>query len=397
MQYDVAICGGGIVGMATALSLVRQQKKVCIISPKYQPLIFTNDDYHPRIYAISGASKKLLEDLGVWSNIPVERYQAVERMEIHGDGDGLLELDAWQANSSELTWIMESGQIENVLMQALRYLNVTWIDAQVVGYEKGSLTASDGKTYTADLCVGADGANSKLRELAGLSHTKRMYGDIGLVCQLNTAFPHQSTAYQWFRTDGILAFLPLPDTADGPQVSMVWSLRTPQAEEWLQKTPQEISEQLPAILQSMTQHRLGTMSVRSELKGFPLTLQETQLAGNGVVLMGDAAHRLHPLAGQGLNLGLGDVYSLSHILATKEHFRNCGDERILDRYRDSRKRDILEMKLATDGLHKLFASPDMMVSKVRNLGLNMVQNFPWVKRKLIEAAIGLKKIDARYQ
>lgn len=390
MQYEIIVCGGGIVGMSTALSLARQGIKVAILAPEYDPFAPTSgDDYHARIYAISGASQVLLEQLGVWKKIPTARYQAVERMEIHGDAGGELVLDAWQANRKELTWIMESGQIEYVLKEALSYLQVPWIDDKVAAYELGTIHTEKGQTLKAQLCIGADGANSTLRELAGLAHTKRMYGDIGLVVQLDCERHHRNTAYQWFRTDGILAFLPLPDTSVGHQVSMVWSLRTPLAEPWLEKTPEEVAAQLPLQLEAISNGALGKMHVRSTLKGFPLTLQETQLAGNGVVLMGDAAHRLHPLAGQGLNLGLGDVSDLARILRDKESFRSFGDERILARYRQARQPDILAMKVVTDNLHKLFAAHGAGISQLRNVGLNVVQRMPWVKRQLIKAAVGV--------
>ncbi|NLY65806.1 MAG: ubiquinone biosynthesis protein UbiH, partial [Alcaligenaceae bacterium] len=246
-----------------------------------------------------------------------------------------------------------------------------------------------GQHIQAELFIGADGARSPLRKAAGLSHEARPYGDIGLVLHLTTEKPHMNTAIQWFRPNGILAFLPMPDTNDGHQVSMVWSLRDAEAKVLQAMSEEELALVLPQKLQEITRGRLGKVTVRSPLYGFPLTLEKAQMFKRGVALAGDAAHRVHPLAGQGLNLGLVDAWVLCKTLAEKETFRPYGDLRVLERYQNERAEAVLAMRLATDTLHKLFAVSSGPLAVLRNTGMDVVQRMPWVKRRLIQAASGL--------
>ena len=389
-KYDVVVCGGGIVGLSCALALARQRVNVCLLGPRKKPLANLGEQYHPRIYAVSSASQLFLQELGVWNSIPAERIVPVENMEIHGDRDGLVVLDAWQAAQAELAWIMESGEIEQALFQAVQIFGVPWIDDKMHSYSPGQVITEKGKIIQADLFIGADGARSPLRKAAGLAHEAKPYGDTGLVLQLTTEKPHLNTAIQWFRPNGILAFLPLPDTRDGHQVSMVWSLRDKQANVLQAMSPEQLATELPGLLDEITQGRLGKVSVRSPLYGFPLTLEKAQMTAPGIALAGDAAHRVHPLAGQGLNLGLVDARVLCRTLAHKEPFRSFGDLRVLERYQNERAEAILAMRLATDGLHKLFALPSSgPLALLRNAGMDVVQRLPFVKRRLIAAASGL--------
>ena len=182
------------------------------------------------------------------------------------------------------------------------------------------------------------------------------YKDTGLVVHLDAERPHQGTAVQWFRDDGVLALLPLPDTSDGAQVSMVWSMREEAAARLLALPQGEQAAALEGLLAHAAEGRLGKLTVRSKLHGFPLTLERAQMVAPGIALAGDAAHRLHPLAGQGLNLGLGDVEALVEAVAGREPYRQAGDLRVLHRYQRARAEPVLAMRLATDGLHKLFAA-----------------------------------------
>ncbi|MBK1781888.1 FAD-dependent oxidoreductase [Advenella sp. WQ 585] len=389
-KYDVVVCGGGIVGLSCALALARQRVNVCLLGPRKKPMANLGEQYHPRIYAVSSASQLFLQELGVWNSIPGERIVPVENMEIHGDRDGMVVLDAWQAAQAELAWIMESGEIEQALFQAVQIFGVPWVDDKMHSYSPGQVITEKGKTIQADLFIGADGARSPLRKATGLAHEAKPYGDTGLVLQLTTEKPHLNTAIQWFRPNGILAFLPLPDTRDGHQVSMVWSLRDEQANVLQAMSPEQLAAELPGQLDEITQGRLGKVSVRSPLYGFPLTLEKAKMTAPGIALVGDAAHRVHPLAGQGLNLGLVDARVLCSTLAHKEPFRSFGDLRVLERYQNERAEAILAMRLATDGLHKLFALPSSgPLALLRNAGMDVVQRLPFVKQRLIAAASGL--------
>jgi ubiquinone biosynthesis UbiH/UbiF/VisC/COQ6 family hydroxylase len=386
MKYSILVCGAGIVGLSTALALARRGQRVAVLAPRNDVPAARPDVYHPRVYAISPASQRLLDELGVWQAVPPGRIATVQAMEIRGDGDGLVELDAWQAARENLAWIVEAGEIERVLIQAVRMFGIEWIDDRCAGWHDGQVQTAAGLRLEADLFVGADGAASPLREAAGLKHEFRSYDDIGLVAHFDAELPHQGKAFQWFREDGVLALLPLPDTADGPQVSMVWSMRTPRAQALLAMPASEQAAEVERLLAEAAQGRLGKLKLRSAVHGFPLTLEQSQMVAPGIALAGDAAHRLHPLAGQGLNLGLGDVETLARVIAERESFRSPGDWRVLRRYERARAEPVLAMRLATDGLHRLFGAHAAPLAWLRNVGMRWVDALPFVKRQLIEGA-----------
>ena len=193
-------------------------------------------------------------------------------------------------------------------------------------------------------------------------------------------------ARQWFVDGEIVALLPMPDTAQGPQVSMVWSMERARAQAVLAMSPAERAEHVQALLAAVTGDCLGRLTLRSEVLGFPLTMAHSDMVAPGVALVGDAAHRVHPLAGQGLNLGLGDVEHLLKILIEKPVLVSPGDETILRRYRRARAEPVWAMRMATDGLYRLFATDIPPLVLGRNLGMTLVNRLPWVKQRLIAAA-----------
>lgn len=386
MKPQILVCGAGIVGLSCALALARKGQRVAVLAPRNEVPAAQADVYHPRVYAISPASQRLLDELGVWQMLPSARIAPVQAMEIYGDGDGRVDLHAWQAAQENLAWIVESGEIERVLIQAARMFGIEWLDDRCESWRDGEIETAAGRRMQAELFVGADGAASRLRESAGIQYESRPYQDIGLVAHLDAERPHQGTALQWFRDDGVLALLPLPDTAAGPQVSMVWSMRKAQAEALLGLPRQEQAAELEKRLAHAAQGRLGALRVRSALHGFPLSVDQAQMTGPGIALVGDAAHRVHPLAGQGLNLGLGDVQALSETVSQRENFRTAGDARVLRRYRRARAEPVLAMRLATDGLHRLFGVQAAPLAWLRNAGMRWVDALPFVKRQLIESA-----------
>ncbi|CAB3932229.1 UbiH/UbiF family hydroxylase [Achromobacter insolitus] len=386
MSHQIVVCGAGIVGLSTALALARRGQRVAVLAPRASVPPADADRYHPRVYAISPASQRFLAELGVWDAMPASRLTPVTGMEIHGDADGQVNLSAWQAALPQLAWIVESGEIERVLIQAVRMFGIPWLEDRCTGYRDGAIDTYSGARIEAELFVGADGAASPLREAAGLKHESVSYHDTGLVVHLDAERPHQGTAFQWFRDDGVLALLPLPDTSAGPQVSMVWSMRAEPAQALLALPPEEQAARLETLLADAAEGRLGALKVRSKLHGFPLTLERAQMVAPGIALAGDAAHRLHPLAGQGLNLGLGDVEALARIVAGREAYRAAGDLRVLHRYQRARAEPVLAMRLATDGLHKLFASRATPLVWLRNAGMHWVERTPLIKRRLITGA-----------
>ncbi|MFO7747464.1 MAG: FAD-dependent monooxygenase [Orrella sp.] len=387
MKNAIVICGAGIVGMASALAFARGGcQDVVLLGPPVAALPTDRNTFHPRVYAISGASQLFLESIGVWSMLNMARVTRVEAMEVRGDQFGALYLRAWQAAQTELTWIIEAGELERVLSQALKVYGVRWIEDTLAQYQNATGVTTKGQTLQADLWVAADGAQSTLRTLAGLPYQNEPYDAVGVVAQLNCERPHQSVALQWFRPEGVLGLLPMPDTDDGHQVSMVWSLKTNRANELLEMSADQQREALSSSLSQATRGRLGQLTPRSPLKGFELTVAQSPMIGPNIALVGDAAHRVHPLAGQGLNLGLGDAKALCDVVLKREVFLSPGDALVLRRYRRERAQAILEMRLVTDGLKRLFDVTLPPVPWLRNAGLSLVDRVPLIKRFLIEGA-----------
>lgn len=393
---DVIVCGAGIVGMTMTLALLKKGFKPVLIAPKYVAQASLGETYHPRIYAISLSSQQLLQELGVWSWLPTQRMVAVEKMQIQGDQAGFIELSAEQGDLSELTWIVESGEIESALQKALDFYGVQWVDdkvvdSRVVGKDSyRQVTVASGAIWQAELVIAADGASSVVRQQAGIWHKSKSYESKGLVAQLTVEKPHNNTAYQWFTQEGVLAFLPLPDTQDGHQVSMVWSAPNDIAQTVEKLDTTELAEAIRKRIGHLSQDVLGQVTLRSPMYGFPLSLEQSGMVAKGVALIGDAAHRVHPLAGQGLNLGLGDVSSLIEVLKAKEPYRSIGDLRVLERYQRERSVPVAQMRWVTDGLYQLFSSELEPIKAIRNLGMDMVAKLPFMRQFLIKKASGVK-------
>ena len=386
MSASIVVCGSGIVGLATAVAFARKGEAVTLVGPRPTVQSLSQDEFFARVFALSPASQRFLASIGVWDLMDARRLTSVQAMEIHGDGDGLLNLNAWQSAQSELAWIVESSEIERVLVQAAQVVGLRWITEKFASYTSGALTTDRGTTLEAELFIAADGAQSPLRAAAGLTVESRPYGATALVAHVNCSVPHQGTALQWFGSDGVLAFLPMPDTALGPQVSMVWSLKEAIANEVLAMPAAQQASALQTRLAAATAGRLGALTLRSAVHGFPLTLNQSPMIGDCLALAGDAAHRLHPLAGQGLNLGLGDVQALVDTVAARESFRSPGDPMVLRRYRRLRAEPVMAMRLVTDGLARLFDVQHAPVVWLRNMGMNLAEKLPFIKRQLIAGA-----------
>jgi 2-polyprenylphenol 6-hydroxylase len=373
--------------MACALALAKSGvRDLVLIGKPPKPSQFDRNTFHPRVYAISASSQKFLAHIGVWSLLDMDRVTRVDAMEIKGDQFGALYLRAWQAAQQTLTWIIESGELERVLQQAMLVYGVNWIQDPLQSYGNSKACTVSGQLIEAQLWVAADGARSALRQAAGLSYQEKPYDAIGVVGHLTCEFAHQGTALQWFRPEGVLGVLPMPDTDEGHQVSMVWSLKTSYAQTLLAMPHDQQRENLSESLAQATRGRLGKLTLRSDLQGFPLTLASSPMIGERIALVGDAAHRVHPLAGQGLNLGLADVQALQEVVSSREAFLPPGDPSVLRRYRRNRALAVAQMRWVTDGLKRLFDETTVPLPWLRNAGMSLIDRVPPVKRLLIEAA-----------
>ncbi|ABB07213.1 UbiH/UbiF family hydroxylase [Burkholderia sp. Ac-20384] len=383
--FDVAVVGGGLVGKTAALALTQSGYKTALLAqpatPRPADLAFDT-----RVYALSTSSQALLERLRVWQALDHSRLAPVYDMRVYGDAHAELHFSAYQASVPQLAWIAESSLVEASLDAALRFQpNLTWFDARAQGFDvrddAAVLTLSSGQVLEADLIVGADGAHSWVRSQMGAKVERRDYRQTGVVANFKASLPHRETAYQWFHEGEIVALLPLPDG----HVSLVWSAHTAHADELLALDP----AQLAAEVERVSHGQVGTLDCVTPAAGFPLALQTVdKLIAPRVALVGDAAHLIHPLAGQGMNLGLRDVAALADAIAGKESFRNLGDTVLLRRYERSRREDIRALMVATDGLQRLFAVPGSLAKAVRNAGMAFVGAQPLVKRWLVSAALG---------
>ena len=314
------------------------------------------------------------------------RVARVETMSIYGDQPpARLEFSAYESGLRELAWIVENSWLQNALWSALRSSGRAELfcparcAALAWNKEAARLTLADGRTLIAQLVVGADGAESWVRECAGLSSTSHDYSQTGVVANFACERPHRGAALQWFRADGVLALLPLP----GNCVSMVWSAPDQRARELLSAPPDTLAREVEAA----SGLALGKLEVTTAAAGFPLRRQRVaRLIGRRTALIGDAAHNVHPLAGQGVNLGFRDARELAAVVEARGPQSDCGDHHLLRRYERARREDIAALELMTDGLEKLFASRAVWLAGLRNFGLSLVDSQLPLKNLLIRHA-----------
>lgn len=387
-QYDVVIVGAGLVGAACALALRAGGLRIALVEGR-APMTLDergDDSWDSRIYAISLASVGFLDGLGIWGNLAPARMQRVEAMHIVGDnGVARLDFSAYESGVAELAYIVESRLMQSALWQALRDapdITVT-CPAECTGLEIAedgvTLALNNGETLTAKLIVGADGARSWVRAQAGIAARDKDYRQSGVVANFATEKAHAGIARQWFRSDGILAYLPLP----GNRISIVWSTHIEHAQELLAMPSNEFCVEVAQAGQRV----LGELTPLTPPAAFPLHLiQVERIVAPRVALIGDAAHQVHPLAGQGVNLGFGDARVLAETLKARGP-RDCGDALLLRRYERARKEEIIAMQSVTDGLKELFGKQNVVVGAVRNLGLSLTNRAGWVKQALIRHAV----------
>jgi 2-polyprenylphenol 6-hydroxylase len=385
--FDVAIVGAGLVGAALALALRDTGLSVALLDARAPQPLPQDASWDSRVYAISPGSVAFLDALGVWADLPRARLTQVEAMRIFGD-DALSELDfsAYDVGHAALAWIVESRLLQEALWQALQAaphvsLRVPAEPAALtIDAQSAQITLASGEALHARLVVAADGARSWARAQAGIEAHDKDYDQLGVVANFATERAHGGTAFQWFQPEGVLAYLPLP----GNQISMVWSLQTALAQELMALPPQTLCER---VAQASGQ-RLGKLELITPPAAFPLHLIEPrQLTKPRVALVGDAAHQVHPLAGQGVNLGFGDAQALAQALRTRGP-RDCGDVLLLRGYERARREEILAMALVTDGLQGLFNRTGSGLGWLRNIGLTLTNRAGWLKNQLIKHALG---------
>jgi 2-octaprenylphenol hydroxylase len=399
-SVDVVVVGGGIAGKACALGMAQLGLQTLEIAPDLDQTIPSPEgpQWGQRIYAFSPSTQKLLAHLQVWDALDQSRLQVVRDMRIYGDRaekNDQLHLSAFEASTPQLAWIGESSLIEHTLDQASRFQNKLERLADVAGKIKFDVNGStlhlrSGAIIRSQLVIAADGANSPIRSKIGINASEESYSQSAVVANWICTYPHLETAFQWFLPGGdIVAMLPLPNK----QASMVWSTSPEYAAELLKLNQSEWIERFSAIANSAITKQLGELTLNSTPAAFPLRkIRAARFIGPEtnpkVALIGDAAHVMHPLAGQGLNLGLRDVAVLLNIYSKRESFRSLDDLTLLRRYERQRQGDTSALLWMTDKLKKLFSGTSETEKQLRNWGLGLVNKSHFVKQRLIERALG---------
>ncbi|MBK7023397.1 MAG: UbiH/UbiF family hydroxylase [Sulfuritalea sp.] len=383
MDFDVIIVGGGLAGLSLAAALRRSTLSVALVEGKAPDFPETLDS---RIYAISPANADFLDELGTWGHLDPARMEAVRTMEIHGDAGGRLDFTAYGCGVPELAWILESSLIQRELWETVkRQGNLTLLcparpQALTIGPDAALLNLADGRSLSARLIVAADGAESWTRAAAGIAVRFDPYDQQGVVANFATELPHHGTAFQWFRTDGVLAWLPLP----GNRMSMVWSAPEDHGRKLLALDHAELC----ALVAEAGKHRLGDLKLVTPPAGFPLRLMRAPSSvAPRLALIGDAAHTIHPLSGHGINLGFQDARGLAAVLRDKPGHVDCGDLGLLRSYARARKEEVVSLQTLTDSLHDLFRPASGSLTRLRNFGLNLTNALPVLKNLLVRYAL----------
>src|SRR5258706_1075386 len=388
-QFEVAIAGGGLVGAALARALAGM--RVALLCRESRPAP-APPDFDSRVYALSPGNAAFLARLGAWSAVADARKTPVHAMRVYGDdGASLIEFDAYRTGCAELAWIVEDRLLQSALWQGLKdqdglalYPGSAMLEL-TIGAPQAAISLADGATLAAPLVVGADGARSFVRRRAGIAGDERPYGQTAVVANFACARPHRNVAFQWFqggaKSGAVLALLPLP----GDHASMVWSTSDADAARLCALDGGGLAREAAAA----SAHALGELMLVTPPRGFPLQrLSAARLAAPRIALAGDAAHVIHPLAGQGANLGLQDARVLAGVLAGREPGRDAGDLRLLRRYERARAEDILAMGATVHGLYRLVDARGAGMARLRNAGLNLADRLPVLKNLLMRHAMG---------
>ncbi len=393
LRMDVAIVGTGLVGLAAAVAMHQAGYSVVLVdgkTPAQADLI--EDVWDTRIYAISPKNAQWLSGLGVWQRLNPARIGEMQAMEIFGDATQVpLALFASDANADNLGFIVEAKALMQALLKQVEALGIqTMFDSpcQAVSTtpSKATLLLANSITIESTLLLAADGSHSWLRQQLNIPMQQKPYAQTAIVANFKVEIPHANIARQWFSLDAegknsILAWLPLPDNI----ISIVWSVSTKAAVALLALSNDDFTRQ---VLEAGGA-ALGNMKLINTAAAFQLSLQKTNtLVQDCLVLVGDAAHQVHPMAGQGVNLGFRDVLDLVAILKVKNQYQAINDSSLLRRYTRLRKADLLNMLLLTDGLYQLFESENALVQKAKNLGLSAT-NQQFIKKILVKKAISL--------
>ena len=372
-HVDVLVRGAGIVGQSLALSLARLGLQVGLRPEEPRAKA---DPAAPdvRAYALNASSVALLKSLKVWDALPAHAATPVYDMHVQGDAEGAaIAFSAWEQRSGELAWIVDAPVLERELGAALRFSPHVHV-----------LSAAQADHVKADLVALCEGKASATRAALGVRFERHDYGHSAIAARLVASTPHQGTARQWFRAPDVLALLPFDAPEPQRSYALVWSLPRERCAELMALSDEDFA----AALMAATRGEAGELKLASARAEWPLAIaQASAWSGPGWVLLGDAAHLVHPLAGQGLNLGLADVAALTRVIESREPWRPLSDEKLLRRYVRARALPTWAMGRVTDGLLQLFSHEAPAARELRNRGLGLVNRLTPIKRWLTARAL----------
>jgi 2-polyprenylphenol 6-hydroxylase len=394
-DFDVIIVGAGVIGLGLASLLLARKLstagRVAVVAEHFAAAPESGADWDLRVFAMSRASERLLKVCGIWNSLPASRVFPYERMCVWDAGGaptgaGSLTFDCAEIGEPNLGYIVDGRALQWQCLQAARAAGVLLIEGTVekvhAGDDDVTLFLRDGRELRSTLLAAADGTESKTRELLGIDTAGHAYHQDALVAHVRTARGHANTAWQRFLNTGPVAFLPLNDG----RCSIVWSVARSKAGLLRAMDP----EGFGAALTEASGGALGQCTLTTKLATFPLKLQYAlDYARPRAVLLGDAAHVVHPLAGQGLNLGLLDCAALSQVLSEAGGVENYGDSKHLRRYERWRRSENVVAAAALDGLERIFSNSDPLSAGLRTAGLRAVAELPFVKRGFAQRALGV--------
>ena len=390
-EYDAVIIGGGMVGLTIACALGQQSFKVAVVEAIEPQDISAVDDYELRVSAISKSSQQVFRSINVWDGILKRRACAYQHMHVwDSTGEGKIHFDAAELGLDSLGHIIENRVIQYALYEqcqtlpSVECLCPKKVNEIIYSETSSSLVLDDGSTLGTKLLIGADGANSRVRDAADISINSAPYEQKGVVAVVKSTRHHQDTAWQRFLPSGPLAFLPLSDGS----CSIVWSAENQRADELLEMD----EEQFARELEQAFDFTLGKVESVSQRAAFPLVRRHAEkYVKRGLALIGDAAHTIHPLAGQGVNLGLLDAAALAEVmLQARTSAKDIAALNTLRKYERWRRADNSLMMYSMSGFKNLFSNEQAGLSMMRNMGLNLADSLGLVKHKVMRHALGLE-------
>lgn len=381
-SFDVIVIGGGIVGLSAAIAMSQRGYSVALIDAGTLTIETTKVD--SRVYAINNASQSLFQTLGIWDLLDKARVSPYEHMHVWDAANSAhIDFDARIVGMDRLGTIIEESIIKQALLQHMSTTNIALFpDCRITAVQPtadGVCIQTDNKKWQAKLMIVADGAASATRELLGVAVTSWPYHQQAIVTSIHTDKPHLRTAYQVFNPDGPLAFLPLANQHD---CSIVWSTTPARAEHLMALSDEQFAEQIRDAFAA----KLGNCKVVGKRHQFPLHMRHAKrYSGLGWLLMGDAAHTIHPLAGLGLNVGLADLNAWVQILNTDKE--NICSTKKLGMYQRQRKFQVWQMIALMESLKTIFSNPLSPLTALRGMGLRVCNGTVPLKRLLIEQAV----------